>query len=168
MKTAIAHIIFILISFQLYGQDSSETKSNGSKNFLSVEFLGASGYFSINYEREVFSIKKIRVNQSLGVGYFVETKYTPWVLSYILRTDVEYGSLEKRLYPILGYSFSHNFDLNNSKEIYISNSLVVGLRIKLNNDLSLAPKYYLMFFHEPHFNSNYILNWGGLSLKHNF
>lgn len=168
MKKAILYIFCMLISFQFFGQDTTEIKNNTFKNGISVEFLGATGYFSLNYDRTVFSIKKIRVNQSIGVGYFVETKYTPWVFSYVLRTDLEYGSIEKRVYPILGYAFSHNFDLNNSKEIYLINNLVIGLRIKLSNDLSLLPKYYLMFFHEPHFKSSYIINWGGLSIKHSF
>lgn len=168
MIKVILYIFCMLISFQILGQDTTEIKNDNLKNSVSVEILGATGYFSVNYDRTIFSSNKIRINQGLGVGYIIETDYTPFLLSYLLRTDIQYGDKKSRINPIIGYAFSHNFNLENSKAIYVVNNLVIGFKIKLNKNFSLLPKYYLMFFHEPHYDSNYVLNWGGLSIKYNF
>lgn len=106
MIKVILYIFCMLISFQILGQDTTEIKNDNLKNSVSVEILGATGYFSVNYDRTIFSSNKIRINQGLGVGYIIETDYTPFLLSYLLRTDIQYGDKKVGLTQLLDTLFT--------------------------------------------------------------
>ncbi len=136
------------------------------KNSVFIELLGATGYFSLNYERNVQLSKQLHIKLGGGGGYFVKTNYTPFILSYVLRFDLQYSN--KKISPIGGYAFSHNFDLENTESPYLVHSLNLGINIKIMKRLDLLPKFYMMFFYEPKYSSKYIIYWSGLQIKYKF
>ena len=148
---------------QEHNMDTIQPKNN---NAFFIELLGATGYFSINYDRKIQVLNQLYIKPGIGVGYFIETENTPNILSYALRLDVQYG--DRKINPIVGYAFSHNFDLEDNTKKYLVNNLTLGLNIKVLKRLEIQPKYYLMFFNETDYNAIYSMHWSGIQFRFNF
>lgn len=157
----------LLNSLSLFGQELKDTlQTKNYKNAVFVEILGATGYLSVNYERNFSLLKQLKIKPGVGVGNFIKSEKIPNVISYTFRIDLEYGN--KRIKPVLGYAFSNNYDLANTATSYLVNAANLGVSFKLSNSFSILPKYYLLFIYEPESDVNYLLHWSGLQVKFNF
>lgn len=157
-------------------EDSLNVKA--LRNSLFIEIGGASGHFSINYDRQINTEKKLLIIVGAGFGYknseilhsdgfndFLDNiEYSN--ISYVLRLDVVYN--RKVIEPVLGYSFSHGVDVDFFENYFLINSFSYGLKVKVSKRISLLPKYYFMISKETNYNGVSILHWSGLQIKYNF
>lgn len=178
----------MLISFQILGQDTTEIKNDNLKNSVSVEILGATGYLSLNYERNFNLTSKWAVKPGMGVGYADEnfSSTSPQLISYIIKVDVSY-KLHKVFQPLIGYAFSHNFEIGATSSFkgcesrnylekiecqnnytYKISSLSIGLGINFYKRFEIIPKYYALFEKRSDHSDIIFINWSGLQLKYKF
>jgi hypothetical protein len=160
--------IFLLFNCFCYSQDLSDTTFNKElKNSVFFELGGATGYLSLNYEREIRISKRLFIKPGIGYGVTVKTPITQGnVISYTIRTDFLYGN--KRVNPVIGFAFSQNFDFEYVKNVYNIYSPNIGLNIRVFDSFILLPKYYFMIFDETEYYKNYFVHWAGLQIKINF
>jgi len=157
----------LLIPILLLGQEPSDsTLTNSRKNSVFIELLGANGYSSLNYDREIKTVKKIHLRAGFGLGYANYEGYTPQLASYVVRFDALYGN--KVFQPVIGYAFSHNLDLGDyNRDFYLVHTPNVGIAIKINR-VELVPKYYLMLIDRSDYDRLITVHWLGLQIKFNF
>ena len=187
MKKAILYIFCMIISFQILGQDTTEIKNDNLKNSVSVEILGATGYFSVNYERTFNVVKNFNITPGLGIGYADDlfSTTTPQLLSYIIKLDIPY-KMNKVFQPVIGYAFSHNFEVGSpssfreecknrssienceTKYTYKINSLSIGLGITIYKKFEITPRYYALFEKRSDHPEIIFINWSGLQLRYKF
>lgn len=163
LKPYLILIVLTLFSFVIKAQEEV-VKEN--KNSVFVEVLGATGYLSLNYDRTIALTENLFIRTGAGVGYVIKTDYTPYVLSYTAKLDLQYGN--KKINPVVGYSFSQNFELEDTDNIYLIHSPNIGVNIKVLDRINLLPKYYFMLVNEPNYNGKYTIHWYGLQIRYNF
>ncbi|MEI8203074.1 MAG: hypothetical protein WCH34_08695 [Bacteroidota bacterium] len=64
----ISLIILLLLGNATYGQAIKDT-AGIAKNTVYVELLGNGGLYSINYDRILFRIKRLRISAGIGISY---------------------------------------------------------------------------------------------------
>lgn len=159
-------------------KDKDSLDIQNLRNAVFIEIGGASGHFSLNYDRQLNSQKRLLLVGGIGLGYknsqvFHNADFEEFVdnlentnLSYTLRLDVVYN--RKVIEPVLGYSFSHGVDIDFFENYFLINSFSCGLKVKVSKRISLLPKYYFMISKETNYNGVSILHWSGLQIKYNF
>ncbi|PJA06172.1 MAG: hypothetical protein COX70_10150 [Flavobacteriales bacterium CG_4_10_14_0_2_um_filter_32_8] len=162
--------LLVFFSFPRFFAQENNTDTTSEKTFknsIFIELGGATGYFSLNYDRDIQVFNKLHFIPGVGVGFVFDTDYTPgYILSYALRADFFYG--DKRIKPVVGYVFSQNFDLEYFENNYFAHSLTAGVDFKILKRFNISPRYYLMFINETNYDSIYIIHWSGLQLKYHF
>ncbi len=179
MRKKFSIILFFLLPLCSNAQkDKDSLDIQNLRNSVFVEIGGASGHFSLNYDRQLNSQKRLLLVGGIGLGYknsqvfhnadfeeFVDNlEYTN--LSYTLRFDVVYN--RKNFEPVLGYSFTQGVDIDFFDNYFLVNSLSCGLKINLSKRVTVLPKYYFMINKETNYSGLYVLHWSGLQIKYNF
>ncbi len=72
MKLYLAILLLFTYSFCIAQSDSLSTK----KNSIYLEILGIGGYGSLNYERGLFEVNKIKIGARLGLSTYHLTDFT--------------------------------------------------------------------------------------------
>ncbi|OFY93755.1 MAG: hypothetical protein A3K10_10370 [Bacteroidetes bacterium RIFCSPLOWO2_12_FULL_31_6] len=157
-----------IISFgQEVKNDSIELKQY--QNAVYIELLGANGYLSVNYERNLLEKNKIELNFGVGVGFFYSI-YTPRIFSVTLRTDLNY-QLMKNVKPTVGFAISQVLEVNedgSESTDYLVPAPNIGIDFILLKRFHLLPKYYLLISKRSDYYKWDMMNWGGLQLKYDF
>jgi|GEM_PF-3171281 len=179
MRKKFSIILFFLLPLCSNAQkDKDSLDIQNLRNAVFIEIGGASGHFSLNYDRQLNSQKRLLLVGGIGLGYknsqvFHNADFEEFVdnlentnLSYTLRLDVVYN--RKVIEPVLGYSFSHGVDIDFFENYFLINSFSCGLKVKVSKRISLLPKYYFMISKETNYNGVSILHWSGLQIKYNF
>ncbi len=139
------------------------------ENAVFVELLGANGYLSFNYERNLMKKNKFETNFGVGLGYFFSS-YTPRIFSLTLRVDINH-QLIKNIKPTLGFAISKVLETNEdgSESVdYLVPAPNVGIDFILLKRFHLLPKYYLLISKRTDYEGVDIMNWGGIQLKYDF
>ena len=159
------------------------------KNAVFVEILGATGYLSVNYERNFSVFKQLKIKLGVGVGYADDSfsSTAPQLISYIAKLDVSY-KINKLFSPVIGYAFAHNFEVGSpssfrsgcegvgsssieecqKKYNYKLHSLSVGIDVTIYKRFVVAPRYYTLFEKRSDHPDIIFINWSGLQLKYKF
>ncbi|KAA5534990.1 hypothetical protein F0919_10355 [Taibaiella lutea] len=139
------------------------------KNNVFLELLGNGGYASFNYERIIFSHKKITIFPSIGISTFKTKDFTGTVNPDViipLGLRMYYGSRHMFVFG-LGQTISSTVYLNpedfEAKRSYkLSANVMLGYRInfkRINLQLAYTPIFE---------NYNHYINWLGFSVGYKF
>lgn len=171
MKKIVTIVILMMFMTTGYGQEvvKDTTLQKQFKNAVFVELLGANGYLSINYERNLLQKDKVESSFGVGLGYFYSS-YTPRIFSLTLRVDLNYQLLTN-LRPTLGFAVSQVLETNEdgSETVdYLVPTPNIGLDFIFFKRIHLLPKYYLLMSKGSNYERWDIIHWGGLQLKYDF
>jgi hypothetical protein len=113
MKKTILIILFASISFiSIFAQENIENKKT-AKNTIFLELLGNSIWYSLNYDRIVFSEKSFKISGRIGASYmppsihFMAHEYDFKTFSYPLQVCFIYG---KKHHIEIGTGYTFIFD----------------------------------------------------------
>ncbi len=175
-------------SLSLLGQEIKDTtQAKNYNNAVFVEILGATGYLSVNYERNFSLLKRLKIKPGVGVGYADDSfsSTAPQLISYIAKLDISY-KINKLFSPVIGYAFAHNFEVGSpssfragcegigsgeecqKKYNYKLHSLSVGIDVTIYKRFVVTPRYYALFEKRSDHPDIIFINWSGLQLKYGF
>ncbi|OFY85768.1 MAG: hypothetical protein A3K10_01105 [Bacteroidetes bacterium RIFCSPLOWO2_12_FULL_31_6] len=175
IKHLFISICFLLLNYLSFSQEVSDsTIQKNRKSSIFIEVGGATGYFSLNFNRKLYTIKKIDFKGGFGIGYqnnqfFYNQDFGEFVdnlkesiISYTFRFEVIYG--KKMINPVFGYSYTHAFPFEDIDAYFLVNTFNIGVEINISKRFYFSPRYHLMIFKEPNYNESYIIHWSGVQI----